>query len=201
MTGFLTVLFFCIRLLERRAKKRVRWICLFWGFHYYQHQCLNTELWNCFLILSCLSATAHLPIAGAAETPGLTIQDVRELQEDLKRLKSTIEKSDACLYAPTNDDIYNDNCLFKFMHCYLLELEVVLIEDMQVTDNDHDQIKTSIHHRKKTLEEHERQYNSSRCSPCEAQRVANSTIFLYNMERLLERIAANCPPNIMEICV
>ncbi|CDQ83279.1 unnamed protein product [Oncorhynchus mykiss] len=188
MTGFLTVLLFCIRLLERRTKKRGRWICLFWGFHYYPHQRLNIELWNCFIILSCLSATAHLPIAGAAETHGMTIDDVKELQSELKNLKSTIEKSDACLYAPTNDDIYNDNCIFKFMHCYLLELEVVLFEDMSVTDNYHDEIKTSIYHRKKRLEEHERQYNSSRCSPCEAQRVANSTIFLYNLERLLERI-------------
>ncbi|XP_014064929.1 uncharacterized protein isoform X2 [Salmo salar] len=188
MTGFLTVLLFCIRLLERRTRKRLRWICLFWGFHYYQHQCLNIELWNCFLILSCLSATAHLPIAGAAETHGMSIGDVEELQWELLNLKSTIEKSDACLYAPTNDDIYDDNCIFKFLHCYLLELEVVLIEDMQVTDDYHDKIKTSIYHRKNKLEEHEHQYNSSGCSPCEAQRVANSTIFLYNLERLLEKI-------------
>uniref|UniRef100_A0A4W5NE21 Interleukin n=1 Tax=Hucho hucho TaxID=62062 RepID=A0A4W5NE21_9TELE len=183
----LYVLLFFSQLIYKRIK-RVRWICLFWGFHYYQHQCLSIELWNCFLVLSCLSATAHLPIAGAAETHGMTINDVRELQSDLKKLKSTIEESDACLYAPTNDDIYNDNCIFKFMHCYLLELEVVLIEDMQVTDNYHKEIKTSTYHLKKQLEKHERQYNRSRCSPCEAQRVANSTIFLQNLESLLERI-------------
>uniref|UniRef100_A0A673VUD2 Interleukin n=1 Tax=Salmo trutta TaxID=8032 RepID=A0A673VUD2_SALTR len=191
MTGFLTVLLFCIRLLERRTKKRVRWICLFWGFHYYQHKCLNIELWNCFLILSCLSATANLPIAGAAETHGMTIDDVRELQSELLDLKSTIEvRLHLCIYCNTDcgSVLPQDNCIFKFMHCYLLELEVVLIEDMQVTDNNHDEIKTSIYHRKKMLEEHERQYNSSGCSPCEAQRVANSTIFLYNLERLLERI-------------
>ncbi|KAK6324738.1 hypothetical protein J4Q44_G00040800 [Coregonus suidteri] len=186
MTGFLTVLLLCIRLLERSTKKCVRWFCLFWGFHYYRHQCLNIELWNWFLVLSCLSATTRLPIAGAAETHGMTISDVRELQSSLKTLKSTIEESDACLYAPTNDDIYNDNCIFKFMHCYLLELEVILIEDMQVTVDYHEETKTNIYHLKKNLEEH--QYNRSSCSPCEAQRVANTTIFLQNLEDLLKRI-------------
>lgn len=95
-----------------------------------------------------------------------------------------------CIYCNTacGSVLPQDNCIFKFMHCYLLELEVVLFEDMSVTDNYYDEIKTSIYHRKFFLEEHERQYNSSRCLPCEAQRVANSTIFLYNLERLLERI-------------
>ncbi|CAB1327279.1 unnamed protein product, partial [Coregonus sp. 'balchen'] len=150
--------------------KCVRWFCLFWGFHYYRHQCLNIELWNWFLVLSCLSATTRLPIAGAAETHGMTISDVRELQSSLKTLKSTIE----------------DNCIFKFMHCYLLELEVILIEDMQVTVDYHEETKTNIYHLKKKLEEH--QYNRSSCSPCEAQRVANTTIFLQNLEDLLKRI-------------
>lgn len=67
-----------------------------------------------------------------------------------------------CIYCNTDcgSVLPQDNCIFKFMHCYLLELEVVLIEDMQVTDNYHDEIKTSIYHRKKMLEEHERQYVS-----------------------------------------
>lgn len=67
-----------------------------------------------------------------------------------------------CIYCNTDcgSVLPQDNCIFKFMHCYLLELEVVLIEDMQVTDDYHDKIKTSIYHRKNKLEEHEHQYVS-----------------------------------------
>ncbi|XP_071399796.1 interleukin-15 isoform X2 [Centroberyx affinis] len=55
----------------------------------------KTQVWLCFLILSVLSTSTC-----AASTPVKA-----EVQHCLKRLKPTIEKSDALLYAPSVDDI------------------------------------------------------------------------------------------------
>ncbi|XP_010886628.1 interleukin-15 [Esox lucius] len=183
MTGFLTVLLLLyIFLRERKKRKSVQCICVFWGFHYYQHQCPNIEARDCFILLSCLVAITCMPLANANGTEKIGRSHIMEVQQMLDLLKSTIENSNASLYSPTNDEI-QANCTFKFMHCYLLELEVILIE----TFDKHETTRTEIHHMKKLLER-QQQFNSSTCLPCEAQTVANSTTFLKNFEFLLKRI-------------
>uniref|UniRef100_A0A3P8YE88 Interleukin n=1 Tax=Esox lucius TaxID=8010 RepID=A0A3P8YE88_ESOLU len=137
---------------------------------------------TCFSSHSCLVAITCMPLANANGTEKIGRSHIMEVQQMLDLLKSTIENSNASLYSPTNDEI-QANCTFKFMHCYLLELEVILIE----TFDKHETTRTEIHHMKKLLER-QQQFNSSTCLPCEAQTVANSTTFLKNFEFLLKRI-------------
>ncbi|KAL1023760.1 hypothetical protein UPYG_G00045770 [Umbra pygmaea] len=182
MTGFLTVLFLLyVYSRERKKKKSVQRTGVLWGFQHFKHP--NTKAWDCFIILSCLVVSTCVPMANTAETHDPHSLGV--IQNLLTSLTSTIEKSDASLYAPTNDDI-KDYCIFTFMYCYLLELEMVLNEELY----EHERTRNEIYHKRKELERQVLPYNTTKCSPCEAQTVANSTVFLSNFKNLLMRASS-----------
>ncbi|XP_071399795.1 interleukin-15 isoform X1 [Centroberyx affinis] len=128
----------------------------------------KTQVWLCFLILSVLSTSTC-----AASTPVKA-----EVQHCLKRLKPTIEKSDALLYAPSVDDI-TENCKIMSLKCYISELGVILFEEDQLKSEEAD----CIHNFNETLPS---QDSAVSCPPCEAQTVKNATIFLERMIILLQ---------------
>ncbi|KAJ8000701.1 hypothetical protein DPEC_G00183090 [Dallia pectoralis] len=182
MTGFVTVLLLFILSRERKKKKSVQCICVFWGFQYNQHQNPNIEASHLFILLSCLAAITCMPMATAAVMNEIGKDNIMEFQKLLETLARTIQNSSASLYAPANNEIQGI-CIYKFMHCYLLELEVILYE----TFENHDQTLDAIYHLKGQLQK-QQQFNSPSCLRCEEQTVVNSATFLNNFKLFLERI-------------
>lgn len=113
----------------------------------------------------------------AASVPGTDI-----VQTCLEKLKHTIEKSDAMLYAPSRND-YHGNCKNMTLKCYMLELIMVLNEE-EIVDNKVDCI---LDFNAKLLEDQSDQHNTG-CLPCEAHSLKNITIFLERLKTLLEEI-------------
>ncbi|XP_038569091.1 interleukin-15-like isoform X2 [Micropterus salmoides] len=132
----------------------------------------KTQVWLCFLVLSLLSTSMY-----AASVPGTDI-----VQTCLEKLKHTIEKSDAMLYAPSRND-YHGNCKNMTLKCYMLELIMVLNEE-EIVDNKVDCI---LDFNAKLLEDQSDQHNTG-CLPCEAHSLKNITIFLERLKTLLEEI-------------
>uniref|UniRef100_A0A3B3ZGB3 Interleukin-15 n=1 Tax=Periophthalmus magnuspinnatus TaxID=409849 RepID=A0A3B3ZGB3_9GOBI len=96
-------------------------------------------------------------------------------------LKSSValkQNSDAKLYAPSVDEI-EENCERWFLHCYMLELHMVLSEEL-IEGDDTDCIAHFL-------------YNSPKgsCPACEAMALRNSTTFLDNLKSLLEKYEAS----------
>uniref|UniRef100_A0A8C6TU31 Interleukin n=1 Tax=Neogobius melanostomus TaxID=47308 RepID=A0A8C6TU31_9GOBI len=92
------------------------------------------------------------------------------------------QKSDAMLYAPSVDEI-KPNCDVPSLKCYMLEVEMVLIEQ-QIDGNDSN-AKCIFSFNDKCSKP-----NGS-CPPCEATALRNSTIFLDNLNNILSKIMSN----------
>ncbi|XP_040003144.1 interleukin-15-like isoform X2 [Xiphias gladius] len=129
----------------------------------------KTQVWLCFLVLSFLSIS----------TCAAHRDDTADLQTCLSKIKHTIEKSDAMLYAPSINDI-EEKCKSMSLKCYMLELIMVLDEEDVMNK------KASC-----ILDFNDNlQPNSVACPPCEAYSLKNITIFLDRLNNLLEKITA-----------
>uniref|UniRef100_A0A8C6TZE5 Interleukin n=1 Tax=Neogobius melanostomus TaxID=47308 RepID=A0A8C6TZE5_9GOBI len=91
------------------------------------------------------------------------------------------QKSDAMLYAPSVDEI-KPNCDVPSLKCYMLEVEMVLIEQ-QIDGNDSNA--------KCIFSFNDKLLNTVYCPPCEATALRNSTIFLDNLNNILSKIMSN----------
>lgn len=129
----------------------------------------KTQVWLCFLVLSFLS------ISTCAASKG----DTEKLQICLSKIKHTVEKSDAMLYAPSIDDI-KANCESASLKCYIEELLMVLAEEEVM-----DRKVQCIHNFKK-----DREFSFEGCPPCEAYSLKNITIFLDRLSTLLEKMTS-----------
>ncbi|KAK2909302.1 hypothetical protein Q8A67_005139 [Cirrhinus molitorella] len=163
-----------------KSKKTGRCACNPWCFENHMECPLNSEVWNSILILSCLSAL--LPVAEGHEW-----QALRDLQNALRdnETKLLFEHSNALLYTPKIDDI--TKCTFKYLDCFLMEMNVVMHDEDPQYENRH---RLMI---KKTLEEYEKKKCSERY-PCEVQELANSRTFWERMIMFLEKQQTLCSP-------
>ncbi|KAM9314342.1 interleukin-15 isoform 2-T2 [Pholidichthys leucotaenia] len=123
----------------------------------------KTQVWLCFLVLSLLSTSTF-----ASEI------DTRRLQQCLRNLRPFIEKSDAMLYAPSTNDI-TDGCTMTSLKCYLLELIMITYEE-EVNHPTAECFNIANYY----LHLH------AGCPPCEAYSLGNITVFLDNLQNLLE---------------
>lgn len=123
----------------------------------------KTQLWLCFLVLSFLSPS--------------TCSAYEDLQNCLDKVKPTIKKSDAMLYAPSTNDI-EENCKMMTLNCYMLELLMVLDEENIVGDK----VDCIIEFKEKLSNED----NPVGCPPCEAYSLRNITVFLDRLNHFLE---------------
>lgn len=126
----------------------------------------KTQVWLCFLVLSLLSTS----------TCATSLPETADLQICLKKLRHSIEKSDAMLYAPSTDDI-KDTCKIMSLKCYMLEL-IMVVREEEVEDNKTD----CIFHFSETL------HPEVGCPPCESYSLKNITIFLDRLNTLLEEM-------------
>uniref|UniRef100_A0A8C6TZB5 Interleukin n=1 Tax=Neogobius melanostomus TaxID=47308 RepID=A0A8C6TZB5_9GOBI len=94
------------------------------------------------------------------------------------------QKSDAMLYAPSVDEI-KPNCDVPSLKCYMLEVEMVLIEQ-QIDGNDSN-AKCIFSFNDKCSKPNA----CGSCPPCEATALRNSTIFLDNLNNILSKIMSN----------
>ncbi|XP_068614188.1 interleukin-15-like [Brachionichthys hirsutus] len=129
----------------------------------------KSEVWLRFLILSFLSTYTC-----AASVPGTA-----DVQICLNLLRHDIEKSDAMLYTPSTNDV-KKNCKMMSLRCYMLEL-IMVINEEEIMDNNAECISDF----DETLPE----VNSVDCPPCEAYSLRNITVFLEELNNLLEEMS------------
>ncbi|XP_051561625.1 interleukin-15-like [Myxocyprinus asiaticus] len=175
MTLFLALIVgFWNKSAKRKAMRTGRCGCNHWCFENHLECPLNTEVWNSFLILSCLSAL--LPMADSHE-----MQTLQDLEKTIVETEHLFRSSDARLYTPNIDNI--ENCTNKFIDCYLLEMNVLLHEENVTFRN-----KMKI---KKTLDQYTK-YNCLERYPCEVQELTNSTVFFQRMKTFLTKLKILC---------
>ncbi|KAJ0033691.1 hypothetical protein NQD34_000798 [Periophthalmus magnuspinnatus] len=107
--------------------------------------------------------------------------DLGDVQICLKGVTNSIQNSDAKLYAPSVDEI-EENCERWFLHCYMLELHMVLSEEL-IEGDDTDCIAHFLYNSPKV--------DTGSCPACEAMALRNSTTFLDNLKSLLEKYEAS----------
>uniref|UniRef100_UPI0037E6FFAB interleukin-15 n=1 Tax=Semicossyphus pulcher TaxID=241346 RepID=UPI0037E6FFAB len=131
----------------------------------------KTQVWLCFLILSCLSTS----------TCADAVPHLDHLQTCLNDLKPSIEKSDAMLYAPSANNV-KENCKKMSLKCYMLELIMVISENEYLEDK----LET-----KCILEFNESLLPEAKVGcPCEIHSQKNITIFLERLSNLLKEMNA-----------
>ncbi|XP_074555190.1 interleukin-15-like [Halichoeres trimaculatus] len=128
----------------------------------------KTQVWLCFLILSFLSTC----------TFAVSVRDIAHLQICLEKLKPSIEKSDAMLYAPSTNDV-KESCKMISLRCYMLEL-LMVIDEEDIWDN----YTTCISDFSDTLPKDD----PVGCPPCEAYSLKNITNFLERLNKLLNEL-------------
>lgn len=116
---------------------------------------------------------------------GHKTQALQDLQNALRdnETKLLFQRSNTSLYTPNTDDI--EKCTFKFLDCFLMEMNVLLHEEDPTNENKYKMLIET------TLEV----YNIHRCSeryPCELQELAPSNKFLEKMIEFLEKQRALC---------
>ncbi|XP_044041299.1 interleukin-15-like [Siniperca chuatsi] len=129
----------------------------------------NTQVWLCFLVLSFLSTS----------TCAASVHGTADVQTCLERLKHTIEKSDAMLYAPSTNEV-KENCKIMSLRCYMLEL-IMVINEEEIVDHK----ANCIFDFNETLPS---DANYDGCPPCEAFSLKNITIFLDRLSNLLKEM-------------
>ncbi|XP_061574038.1 interleukin-15 [Cololabis saira] len=128
----------------------------------------KTQVWLCFLILSCLSIC----------TSATFVSETEDLQTCLEELRDKLEKSDAKLYSPSVND-FKDNCINMTLKCYMLELKMVIYEE-DIQDS-----KASC-----IFQFSEALRPETGCPPCEIYTLANITNFLERLTTILQKINA-----------
>ncbi|XP_034543004.1 interleukin-15-like isoform X1 [Notolabrus celidotus] len=128
----------------------------------------KTQVWLCFFILSFLSTC----------TCAVSSKDIEHFNICLDHLKSSIQKSDAMLYAPSTNDV-KPACVNMSLNCYMLELKMVIDEE-DVWNN----YTQCINEFALSLSS---SANAVGCPPCEAYSPQNITIFLERLNTLLQR--------------
>uniref|UniRef100_A0A665ULT6 Interleukin n=1 Tax=Echeneis naucrates TaxID=173247 RepID=A0A665ULT6_ECHNA len=125
------------------------------------------QVWLCFLLLSIL----NISVCAASNTA--------MLQECVKMITKSIERSDAMLYSPSVHDI-KENCERASLTCYVQELLMVLDEE-EVTRK----AACIINVNERLCVEPEG------CPPCEAYALKNITGFLEGLNTLLEKMTSH----------
>ncbi|XP_076830090.1 interleukin-15 isoform X2 [Brachyhypopomus gauderio] len=150
---------------KHNSKRTLRCVCFLWCFDSNLECHLNIEVWNSFLILSCLSVL--LTSVHAHDT-----QNLIELKSLLETMKS---KFNACTQ--------------RFMHCYLLELEVFL-EEEGIHDEDDPK------HKIFSLEQmyFSSSSNCPACQQCEEHPTRNTTVFSETMKDFISMLLAKGTP-------
>ncbi|XP_072533231.1 interleukin-15 isoform X2 [Salminus brasiliensis] len=158
-------------------KGTVRCVSLHWCFDSNLEYHLNTEVWNSFLILSCLGVFWTTVDAHATAS-------LEEIRDVLQEMKHIFDKSDARLYAPEDNNNLQD-CSSKLLYCYLLELYVIANEEGADPNNIH-----IIFTNKKKYETCAQitDLKISKCPECETFPVVNSTVFLKMMGEFLQKL-------------
>ncbi|KAJ0050748.1 hypothetical protein NL108_005913 [Boleophthalmus pectinirostris] len=137
---------------------------------------LSTEtsrgpVWLWLLMLSVLCGSAW-----ADDKP-----EIQYLRPCIENISESIKKSDATLYTPSKKDIMRfQNCMMSFLHCYMLELAMVLNEESLEGDN--------VNCIFSFIENENLKAHTGDCPKCEETALQNSTIFLNNLITLLEII-------------
>ncbi|XP_036430899.1 interleukin-15 isoform X2 [Colossoma macropomum] len=144
---------------------------LLWCFDSNLENHLNIEVWNSFLILSCVFLTTVDAHADSS---------LEEVLDMLKKMKQIIENSDALLYTPRADI---DKCTSTSMYCYLLELDVILREE---SGSAYDNEINMVYNLKKKYYS----CSQSHCPACETHPVANATVFTKRMEEFIQKLSS-----------
>ncbi|XP_068177365.1 interleukin-15 [Antennarius striatus] len=131
----------------------------------------RSQVWLHFLVLSFLSTYMC-----AASVPSTA-----DVQLCLSFLKHAIEKSDAMLYTPFVNDV-DKNCKMMSLKCYMLEL-IMVIDEEEIVDNKAECISD--------FDDKLPKVNSVDCPPCEAYSLRNITVFLEELNNLLNEMTTN----------
>ncbi|XP_065151334.2 interleukin-15 isoform X1 [Paramisgurnus dabryanus] len=162
---------------KQKTMRSGRCACNHWCFENHLECPLNSEVWNSFLILSCLSAL--LPVADSQR-----VQELKDLQNALEKTEYLFNRSSAILYTPNPDSI--NECTYKFLDCYLLEMNVVVHEEgtaEQVNENDFLLLKNVVEYRK---------HNHTAPHLCETQELTDSPVFYQRMKTFLQKLTTHC---------
>ncbi|XP_049337635.1 interleukin-15 [Astyanax mexicanus] len=162
-----------------RSKGTVRCASLRWCSDSNLENHLNTEVWNSFLILSCLSVFWTTVSAHA-------VANLQEIDRVLTKMETDqiFNKSDASLYVP-DENTYLMECSNELMYCYLLELYVIAYEE-KASENSLQVIHTN-KGTYKELTEDRKSSNHHVCPECENHQV-NSTVFLKRMKTFIKTL-------------
>ncbi|XP_067260398.1 interleukin-15 [Chanodichthys erythropterus] len=164
-----------------------------WCFENHMECLLNSEVWNSILILSCLSAL--LPMA-----EGHAMQALKDLQKALKDTESLFSSSDARLYTPNIGNI--QNCTYKFIDCFLMEMTVLLHEKYEISEKYE---KDKIEDNKLKIQGNLNAFKdmSKNCTRqqyyCELQELDNSTNFFNTMTTFLQLQMTLCQGTNVEV--
>ncbi|XP_026888194.2 interleukin-15 [Electrophorus electricus] len=164
---------------KHRSKRTLRCVCVLWCFDSNLECHLKFEVWNSFLILSCLSVM--LTSVHAHDK-----QSLIELQDLLKRNKPKIINSDALLYTPPANV---NSCTRSLMYCYLLELNVVFHE----MDFYRDPNNTPVYYMKENYSSLIYECQEKLCQQCEEYPQRNTTEFCEKMEEFILKLLNRVP--------
>ncbi|KAK9540530.1 hypothetical protein VZT92_002977 [Zoarces viviparus] len=139
----------------------------------------KTQVWLCFLVLSLLSTST---CAAPYDTP-VNLQKCLSLD----KLKNAIERSEAKLYAPSNNDV-KENCQRMVLKCYLMELVMVIIEE-EIEDAETHCI-LDFNEDLPPLDKRPAAYPVD-CPPCEAYALKNIKVFMERFNSLLQEMISS----------
>lgn len=137
--------------------------------------------WNALWTPSCLSAL--LPVADSQN-----VQELKDLQTALEKTEYLFNRSSATLYTPNPDSI--NECTYKFLDCYLWEMNVVLHEEGFAEQNDEEMILNK-YKISKTLDKCIKK-NHTAPHLCETQELADSPVFYQRMKTFLQKLTTHC---------
>ncbi|XP_051765777.1 interleukin-15 [Ctenopharyngodon idella] len=167
-----------------KPRRTGRCVCNPWCFENHMECLLNSEVWNSILILSCLSAL--LPMA-----EGHAMQALKDLQKALDETEQLFNRSDARLYTPDIGNI--KNCTYKFIDCFLMEMNVLLHEDPTKPEYIF-KIKGNLEAFKEKSKNCARQQYY-----CELQKLDNSMNFFKTMKEFLQLQSSLCQGEKIEV--
>ncbi|XP_034543005.1 interleukin-15-like isoform X2 [Notolabrus celidotus] len=127
--------------------------------------------------VTCVQTATKLSFLSTC-TCAVSSKDIEHFNICLDHLKSSIQKSDAMLYAPSTNDV-KPACVNMSLNCYMLELKMVIDEE-DVWNN----YTQCINEFALSLSS---SANAVGCPPCEAYSPQNITIFLERLNTLLQR--------------
>ncbi|XP_075947504.1 interleukin-15 [Anarhichas minor] len=152
----------------------------YWSTCHLCRESHKTQVWLCFLVLSLLSTST-------CAAPYKSTANLQKCLKGLDKLKNAIERSEAMLYAPSNNDI-KENCKRMSLKCYLMELVMVIIEE-EIQDAETHCI-LDFNEDLPPLDKQPAAYPVD-CPPCEAYALKNITVFMGRFNSLLQEMISS----------